>query len=174
MEEYKRKSAIFSLCGLNCCLCPRFHMDGASACPGCGGDDFSAKHPSCAVITCSKKHGFVEYCFACASYPCPRYQKPSETDSFISYKNVLPDQKAAKDNLGEYLKELTEKQEILRELISNYNDGRSKGFYCLAVNLLPLSALGEIMDEIRADVGRTRKLIKEKADSLNIELLLRK
>ena len=185
MEEYNRKCASFSLCGLNCCLCPRFHTDGSSKCPGCGGIDFSIKHPSCAVITCNKKHDNVEFCFECSSYPCKRYQEPSKVDSFISYKNVLQDQTDAKINLENYLNDLKKKQEILIELITNYNDGKSKGFYCIAVNLLPLSVLEIIMDNTKNNV-RVRyinnkekakeitDLIKAKANSLNIELILRK
>lgn len=185
MEIYMRKCASFSLCGLNCSLCPRFQTDGSSKCPGCGGIDFSIKHPSCAVITCNKKHDNVEFCFECSSYTCKKYQEPSKVDSFISYKNVLQDQTAANINLENYLNNLKKKQEILIELIANYNDGKSKGFYCIAVNLLPLSVLESIMDNINNNV-RVRdaknkdkakeitKLIKAKAYSLNIELILRK
>lgn len=35
---------------------------------------------------------------------------------------------------------LEEKIEILEFLIENYNDGRSKNIYCIAVNLLELNA----------------------------------
>ena len=185
MEEYKRECASFSLCGLNCCLCPRFHTDGSSKCPGCGGIDFSMKHPSCAVITCNKKHDSVEFCFECSSYPCKKYEQPSKVDSFISYKNVLQDQSDAKISLENYLNDLKKKQEILLELIANYNDGKSKGFYCIAVNLLPLSVLENIMDNIKNNVrvrdinskekaNEITNLIKAKANSLNIELILRK
>gem|GEM_PF-3991072 len=35
--EYKVRSyPLFSDCGLNCGLCPRYYTDGASRCPGCG------------------------------------------------------------------------------------------------------------------------------------------
>ncbi|MCG1024493.1 DUF3795 domain-containing protein [Dehalobacter sp.] len=181
-KEYRRKCADFSLCGLNCCLCPRFHTDGSSKCPGCEGPDFFLKHPSCAVITCNKKHQNVEYCFECSVYPCERYQAPSEADSFISYQNVLQDQAKAKMDLQNYLEELTEKHKILGELIANYNDGKLKGFYCLAVNLLPLSVLNNIMDEIshmdqincKGSAEEAVRLLKAEADRLNIQLVLRK
>ncbi|HCP15088.1 MAG TPA: hypothetical protein DIT32_04865, partial [Peptococcaceae bacterium] len=62
MKEYVRAYPLFSLCGLNCGLCPRYHTEGESRCPGCGGPAFHLKHPSCAVITCSRKHGGVEHC----------------------------------------------------------------------------------------------------------------
>lgn len=55
MKEYKREYSLFSLCGLNCGLCPHYQTNGISKCPGCGGQDFHLKHPTCAVITCNRK-----------------------------------------------------------------------------------------------------------------------
>lgn len=184
MNEYKRKYPSFSLCGLNCGLCTRYHTDGSSKCPGCGGTDFYSKHPTCAIITCNKKHDNVEFCFECRSYPCKRYQEPSKTDSFITYKNVLQDQTEAKTDLDKYINDLNKKQGILVELISNYNDGKSKGFYCLAVNLLPLSVLAWLMDNVKNNeriryINQKEKakeiiaMIKAKASDLKIELILR-
>jgi len=184
MEEYQRKYASFSLCGLNCCLCPRFHTDGSSKCPGCGGIEFSMKHPTCAVVSCNKKHDEVEFCYECSSYPCKRYQVQSKVDSFITYQNVLQDQAAAKIDIDNYLRDLQKKEDILVDLIANYNDGKSKGFYCLAVNLLPLSALDKIIGQIKAGgimdmqikekAKEAAKMINAAADSLNIELVLRR
>jgi hypothetical protein len=184
MEPYARKDPSFALCGLNCCLCPRFHTDGSSRCPGCGGPDFSSKHPTCAVITCGKKHGPVEYCFECGDYPCKRYSTTGKADSFISYRNVIHDFSKAKKDLKQYLKDLRQKHEILLELISNYNDGRSKGFYCLVVDLLPLSELTTILKEIQAywmtvdgdpkEKGRKiREIFELRAKKLKIEVSLR-
>ena len=185
MLPYTRKVASFALCGLNCCLCPRFHTDGPSRCPGCGGPDFASKHPTCAVITCSMKHGSVEYCFECKEYPCKRYSTIGNVDSFISYQNVIRDLSLAKQNLDQYLKVLSEKHQILVRLISDYDDGRSKGFYCLAVNLLPLSELTIILDEIKSirnspdtdkkeNVKQIREIFESHARKLGIVLILRK
>jgi hypothetical protein len=126
MKEYIRKFPLFSLCGLNCGLCPRYQTDGVSKCPGCGGDDFHLKHPACTVITCNKKHDNVEYCFQCSLYPCEKYKKQSKTDSFISYKNIEENFNNAKKDLKHFQKELIKKIKILEYLIGNYNDGRKK------------------------------------------------
>ncbi|MDD2621355.1 MAG: DUF3795 domain-containing protein, partial [Syntrophomonadaceae bacterium] len=67
----------------------------------------------------------------------------------------------------------------------NYNDGKSKGFYCLAVNLLPLPDLMGIIATINdttdeKDIDKSAKakkitdMIKAKANELRIELKLRK
>lgn len=47
-----------------------------------------------------------------------------------------------------YLSELKEKVEILLYLLANYNDGRKKSFYCIAMNLLELSDLKTIVEQI--------------------------
>jgi hypothetical protein len=184
MKEYERKQPLFSLCGLNCGLCPRYQSEGTSKCPGCGGEDFYLKHPSCAVITCSKKHGGIEFCFLCESYPCERYAKPSKKDSFITYQNVLRDmQRAAQNGIGEYLAELDEKIKFLQTLIGKFNDGKKKSFYCTAVNLLDREDLTDIREKIEGRAGNTPKedmirwiesMFVEKAAARGIGLKLRK
>ncbi len=186
MLEYKRKNPLFSLCGLNCGLCPRYQTNALSKCPGCGGADFHLKHPACAVITCNKKHDNVEFCFQCSFYPCKKYSDPSEVDSFISYRNVKADfEKAEKIGIDKYIKELNEKVEILEFLIKNFNDGRTKSFYCLAVNLLSLSKLKVIIGEIKKKISKLDleeknkikliiDLFETEAKKENISLKLRK
>jgi len=164
MIKYQRKYPFFSLCGLNCGLCPRYQTTGISKCPGCGGPDFHLKHPSCSVITCSKKHDNIEYCYQCSEYPCNRYNGPCKADSFISYRNVVSDFiKADKYGLEQYIISLNDKMRILEYLISNYNDGRSKSFYCLAVNLIDLSDLNNIMEQIDRQIKFQDIDIKSKA-----------
>jgi hypothetical protein len=43
-------------CGIDCGLCPRFHTNGPSACPGCDGDNFHEKHPSYGFVTHHASH----------------------------------------------------------------------------------------------------------------------
>ena len=186
MKTNQREFPSFSLCGLNCGLCPRYQTKAKSKCPGCGGTDFQEKHPTCAVITCNKKHDTVEYCFKCSLYPCARYKEKSQVDSFISYQNVLVDfQKAELEGLEQYKYELEKKMAILEYLIENYNDGKRKSFYCLAINLLLLPDLQAIMDEINTNIGKQdinkqvkiKKIItlfETKAQEKNIKLVLRK
>ena len=186
MEARLRKHPEFAVCGLNCGLCPRYHTDGPSRCPGCEGADFYEKHPACGVISCSKRHGGVEFCYECSAYPCERFSREGEEDSFISYRNVLSDFEAARSGgLAAYLRNLHRKMEILEYLIGNVNDGRRKSFYCMAANLLPLEDLEEAIGEIRrmeGDAGlgkkecvaRAVRLLNEKAEGRGIVLALRK
>ncbi len=184
MKTYTRSEPNFSLCGLNCCLCPRYHTSGPSRCPGCGGPDFLLLHPSCAVVNCNDRHDKVEYCFQCGEYPCEKYRAPAAADSFISYRNVGADMKAAAGDLGGYLRGLREKLGILERLLREFNDGKSKGFYCRAVNLLSLSELKNCMEsaesdnepqnpDIRQRAIHMRKALETRAEKLGITLGLR-
>lgn len=177
LNDYKRRQARFALCGLNCGLCPRYHTSGSSRCPGCGGDNFNCLHPTCAIITCAKKHHTVEYCCLCEEYPCVRYSKNSEIDSFITYQNVLKDFSHMR-LVGElnYLDQLDRKIAILELLLNKYNDGRHKNFYCLAVNLLDLADIEELMDTIADDLPTlvVVECFKDLAIKRNIQLKLRR
>lgn len=186
MEQKDRKTPQFSLCGLNCSLCPRYQYDGVSKCPGCGGKGFYLKHPSCAVMTCNKKHDNVEFCFLCSAYPCSKYQKSSQNDSFITYKKVLADfEKVKTCGIAQYTNELAYKTSFLEYLLANCNNGRNKSFYCMAVNLLELDDLIAIEKEIKNNTALLSKnpkekaayvtdLFYEKAKNRNIDLKLRK
>jgi len=181
MQVYERTTPGFSLCGLNCVLCPRYNTDGISRCPGCGGPDFYLKHPSCAIINCSKKNGAIEYCFACDKYPCDRFSRMGVRDSFISYRNVLADNDKARANLKPYVSDLGKKKEYLDYFLKEYNDGRSKGFFCLAINLLPIEDIGQIIAIVKEkekhrkpESGIVKGLFCEKAKNRGIELVLRR
>lgn len=185
MQKYTREYPLFSLCGLNCGLCPRYQTEGTSKCPGCGGPDFHLKHPTCAVITCNKKHENVEFCFQCSSYPCEKYKRISPVDSFISYKNVIDDFNKAKNDIKGYKKLLNEKIKVLDYLLKNYNDGRSKNYYCVAINLLKIETLKSLISHIEKNISNQdidlksklkliKDLFEEAAKKENVKIKLRK
>lgn len=64
-----------------------------------------------------------------------------------------------------------EKAEILDLLLSNYNDGRKKTLFCVAVNLLDLQELQEVLKKIECNPNMETLTIKEK--SVFVESLLR-
>lgn len=185
MEQYCRKYPLFSLCGLNCGLCPQYQTKSKSKCPGCGGEEFNMKHPSCPVINCNKKHDNIEYCCFCSSYPCDRY-KNNNKDSFITYKKRIADFECIKkEGIESYRKILNRKVHILEFFLDNYNDGKRKNFYCLAVNLLELTDLEDVLNKINANkefeefqlkekIIFITDLLNKKADNRKTELKLRK
>lgn len=143
MKDFNRSNPLFSLCGLNCGLCP-MRLDGY--CPGCGG---GKGNQPCATARCSLRHGGIEYCFQCPAYPCETYDSLDEYDSFITHRNRQRDlAKAQETGIDSYQLELEEKIEILKYLLANYNDGRRKTFFCVAVNLLELDDIKTVMSQL--------------------------
>ena len=144
LKGFERKNQLFSLCGLNCGLCP---MLLGNHCGGCGNGN-----QSCRIARCSLEHGTVEYCFECEQYPCEAYQHIDEYDSFITHRRQKADlERARRIGIEQYNLEQREKIRILSHLLSHYNDGRRKNFFCVAVNLLQLSELREAMEQIRSN-----------------------
>ena len=76
-----------------------------------------------------------------------------------------------------YRETLDAKITLLRHLLTCFNDGRHKGFYCLAVNLLPLSEMQEMVEKVEAaPKGTAQRMvdtIKSRAEQLGISLRLR-
>lgn len=156
MKGFIRNNRYFSLCGLNCHLCP---MNLAGHCSGCGVDN-----QSCKIAKCSMEHGNVEYCFQCDSFPCSKYEHISDFDSFITHKNQMSDiEKCRRTGIAAYNAEQEEKRRILDYLLSNFNDGRRKTLFSVAVNLLDIEELQSILQQLAADKAINDMELKEKA-----------
>ncbi len=157
MKNFIRNDLSFSLCGLNCTLCT---MKKDGHCPGCGG---GAGNQGCSIARCSLETGNYQYCFECSHYPCEKYDGITDFDSFITHRNQLIDmEKAQTVGLVNYHLELAEKADILEYLLDNYNDGRRKTFFCLAVNLLETSDIRSAVERIKNETTSENPL-KEKS-----------
>ena len=185
-----KKYPIVGACGLSCGLCPRYHTDGPSRCPGCCGPDFWQKHPACGFITCCVKDKRLETCALCGDWEkCEKIAKIMDSakfdDSFISYRPLAANYTFIQENgIEEFARQEMEKIKFLRHLIDNYNDGRSKSFYCTSCQLMPLDKLKEALKDAEtkiadaADIKEKAKLVRaaisKVADSLQIDLKLRR
>lgn len=162
MEYKQREYPLFSACGLNCGLCPRYQMEGASKCPCCSGEGFLIKHPTCGILSCNQRKG-LEYCYQCDEYPCKKYAGADQSDSFITHIKQFGDmEKANALGMDAYRNELNEKIFILETLLANHDDGRRKGLFCLAVNLLELQDVRYVMEQI-ASQTQPEQSVKDKA-----------
>ncbi len=148
MKDFRRKTPMFALCGLNCRLCPMYL---GNYCPGCGGGE---GHQACAVVQCSLEKGGIEFCSQCGCFPCERCEKAVEFDSFLPHSRMIRDlDRAVEMGLESYLAELEDRGTILESLLAGWNDGRTKSFYCLAVYLLEAEDLHRILEELEGNVS---------------------
>lgn len=179
MKGFERNDRWFSLCGLNCALCPMYL---GKYCPGCGQGE---GNQSCAIARCSLEHDRVEYCFLCKEYPCSKYQNIDEADSFITHQNQKKDiEKAITIGIKAYCDEQKRKEQILHFLLEQFNDGRKKTLYSTAVNLLEESRLEDMIcrlqDEhilkqpLQEKAAAASQLLKQAAESQGVSLKLRK
>lgn len=178
MKGFEREDQLFSLCGLNCGLCS---MQLSGYCPGCGG---GPGNQSCSIARCAmEQEAVVTYCFECTKFPCKRYAEADLYDSFITHRHRMQDFARMKECGAEvYHAQQKEKIEILQKLLSEYNDGRRKTLYLLAVNLLEIEDLRyvikilseEKIEGIKEKAVRAATLLQERAVQRGIELKLRK
>lgn len=183
MTEKLKNFETIGCCGINCGLCPGFYTNGDSACPGCGGFNFKEKHPSCGFITCCVIKRGLEVCSDCQDYPCKRFDaEKNGFDSFVSHKKVFVNLDDIKSyGIGQFIKAQKERIEILEDLLTNFDDGRAKSFYCLSCALLPVDKLLEVQSfahnlcettSIKDKTKLLRNQLTEHATSLEIELKL--
>ncbi len=179
-------------CGLDCGLCPRYYIVGSSRCPGCCGPDFFNKHPSCSYVTCCVKKKKLEVCAQCDEFPCNKFESwsvsGSEYDSFLTHKKAHSNLGFIREQGLQRFMELQRRRiRLLEVMLKDFDDGRSKSFYCLAATLLPIADLEEAvkLSEQKIETGKVGEdlktiskvltgFLKDIADNHRIELKLRK
>jgi hypothetical protein len=141
------------VCGLDCGLCPRYYTVGASRCPGCCGPEFFSKHPSCSFITCCVKKRNLEVCAECGDFPCPKfksdeeYQQLKESSSYPSYKKVMANLNFIKEHgVEKFVGQQKKRIKLLETMIDDFDDGRSKSFYCKSATLVDPTTLENSLD----------------------------
>ena len=167
MKGFSRAEPLFSLCGLQCALCP-MHLDGH--CPGCGG---GAGNQSCAIARCSLEQDGVAFCTQCTRYPCERYDGFDACDSFVPHQTRQRDLDHLQAvGLETLLAEMREKTRLLECLLNGYNDGRHKALFRTAAYLLPLPELRAVLKQLGSEPGLRE--LRAAADRQGLELKLRR
>ncbi len=191
MKDYPIKIyPALGCCGLDCGLCPRYHTEGDSRCPGCCGPGFFEKHPSCGFITCCVKKRDLEVCAQCSEFPCSRTEDSENVlDSFLTHRKTYPNLIMIKEHgIDAFLEQQKKRIELLYKMLQGFNDGRSKGFFYISATLLPLADLetallnaekqveaGNIAaEDMKSKALILRGFLNDIANKENIELKLRK
>ncbi|MFX0081753.1 MAG: DUF3795 domain-containing protein [Candidatus Hodarchaeota archaeon] len=142
-------------CGLDCGLCPTYYTKGPSRCPGCCGPDFFNKHPSCSIITCCVKNNKFETCAECSEFPCQKLKDWDKVDSFICHRvSLINLNLIRKIGLENFIKQQEKRIIFLETMLENFNDGRSKSFFCIVTALLPLDDLELALNDCNAHIKK--------------------
>lgn len=143
------------ICGLSCKLCPRYHTEGKSRCGGCKSE--FRMGAGCSFITCAVKRKGVEFCWECdESATCEKWMKHREFgrehDSFKCYQKLEDDIAFLENNGVEtFEEEQGVREEILVEMLRDFNEGRSKSYYCIAVTVMETGELREALAKAEND-----------------------
>jgi len=156
------------VCGLSCRLCPMYHIDGESRCKGCKTEARMAV--GCLFITCAVKKKGIEFCWDCEeNTACEKWKKHRESgkqhDSFKCYQKLEDDISFIRKNGVDTLEDLQKlRGNLLKEMLQEFNEGRSKSYYCISATVLEIDELEKSLDEakknsIGLDIkGKSRKL----------------
>lgn len=157
------------VCGLSCRLCPTYNTDTPSKCGGCKSSARIAV--GCPFITCAVKKQGIEFCWDCKdNNTCEKWSIHREAgkhmDSFKCYQKLEEDISFIQRNgIEAFVEQQKIREQLLKEMLSKYNEGRSKSYYCIAATVLGIDELKSVLDEAEE---RTRNLeIKEKAKVLH-------
>ncbi|KLK88495.1 hypothetical protein SZ63_05640 [Methanoculleus sediminis] len=175
------------ICGLSCRLCPMYNTDAESRCFGCKSPTRMAV--GCPFITCAVKRKGIEFCWECAeSDTCERWKRHREAgkehDSFKCYQTLEEDISfISRHGVPAFRKIQEQRGLFLREMLDNFNEGRSKTYYCIAATVLELEELEEALSrageesaglDVRARSKALHRILDEIASKKDYRLKLRK
>lgn len=157
------------VCGLSCRLCPAFHRETASKCDGCKSE--SRMVVGCAFINCAVKRKGVEFCWSCEeNESCEKWRRHRELgrlhDSFVCYQKLENNISFVQvHGVAEFEKQQKNRERLLVAMLEEFNEGRSKTYYCVAATVLETEDLEKSLAEARKQVSGLKP--KEKARVLH-------
>jgi hypothetical protein len=160
------------VCGLSCRLCPSYNSKAESRCGGC--KSAQRMKVGCPFITCAVKKKELDFCWQCSeSKTCEKWlshRDASKTgDSFKCYQTLEADIAfILQHGIDAFWHQQEERVLILRAMLDEFNEGRSKSYYCIAVTVIDI---GELRQALMAAREQAKDLsIKQKAKFLHAQL----
>ncbi|MCJ7571487.1 MAG: DUF3795 domain-containing protein [Candidatus Thermoplasmatota archaeon] len=145
------------VCGLSCRLCSMYNTNAESRCLGCKSTTRMAV--GCPFITCAVKKKGIEFCGECKdSKTCEKWKKHREAgkkfDSFKCYQKLEEDISfIQKDGISEFEKMQKQRENLLKRMLKDFNEGRSKSYYCIAATVLEIEELKEAITMAKKRTG---------------------
>lgn len=124
----------------------------------------------CPFITCAIKKKEIEFCWLCEeSDTCERWSKHRQAstnhDSLKCYQTLETDIKFIKKNgLESFVRSQKIRERLLIEMLSDFNEGRSKSYYCIAATVFQIEELEKALSLAKKEVNNQNIIdIKKKA-----------
>jgi hypothetical protein len=128
----------------------------------------------CPFITCALKKKGIEFCWNCQeNETCEKWKKHRDsgkkTDSFKCYQKLEDDIAfIQKNGVNEFEKSQIMRENLLKEMLREFNDGRSKSYYCIAATVMEIRELEAALNDARKNSDGLG--IKEKSRVLHVIL----
>ncbi len=113
----------------------------------------------CPFHTCALKRKKIDFCGFCPEgNDCEKWRKHRDAardhDSFVSYQK-LEDNVAfiRKNGLEAFEKQQMARERLLKAMLSEFNEGRSKTLYCIAATVLEINELEGALERARTIKG---------------------
>jgi hypothetical protein len=133
-----------------------------------------------------KKRG-LEVCGQCPEFPCPKFRsaeeyRATESSSYPPARKILPNLHfIGKRGVARFVEQQRRRIKLLESMLSGFDDGRSRSFYCRAAALLAPRGLEGALRAATREIGFPsqdakaraklfRALLNERADREGIEL----
>jgi hypothetical protein len=97
----------------------------------------------------------IEFCWDCEeSTVCEKWNKHREAskhgDSFVCYQKLEDNIRFIQEKgVEEFEKEQRIREKLLKEMLNQFNEGRSKSFYCIASTVLDIEELEHALREAK-------------------------
>lgn len=144
----------------------------------------------CPFITCAIKQKGVEFCWDCNESPdCERWNarrvRAKRFDSVVCCHQRLEDNihYIQKNGIDQFMKLQDRREIILIQMLDNFNEGRSKRYYCVAATVMEIDELKEAVRkaekeseglDIKARAKTLRSILDEIAERKKYILKLRR
>jgi hypothetical protein len=125
----------------------------------------------CPFITCAFKKKGLSFCWECSeSKVCEKWKTHRDAskvrDSFKCYQTLEADiALISQYGVVEFERQQKERELVLKAMLTEFNDGRSKSYYCIASTVLEIGELHCALENAR-DQSKDVAL-KEKAKTLH-------
>jgi hypothetical protein len=132
----KAAKSLIGCCGLYCGLCSKYQSKAPSRCLGC---KLGEQHSWCSIWNCCvKKHG-LESCAECGEvFHCELLIRRKVAEWIPAAANL---RRIKRVGTGKWLQEQIEREQLVKELLGKYNEGRSMSFYCKACARMPVASM---------------------------------
>lgn len=144
---------------------------------------------ACPFHNCAVKKKGIDFCGFCdENTSCARWKKFREVgkqrDSIVCYQKLEDNiDFIQKNGMEEFEKHQKIREKLLRAILTEFNEGRSKTLYCIAATLLEIEELESVLEkareesdglDIKAKSEVMHACLKEIAENNNYLLKLRK